>query len=184
MTPVARRDRRALWIGALLVAPVLAWRVLVAPMVAASATHAAQAELAAGLLARERALMRDGPRLPALLDSARRQLHNESESLFSADDTVAAVRALVTALRTSAREAGLTEVSVEFAPSSRATNEMMEVQADVRARGSTAALASWLARIENGERVLPVDRLDVFADGEGRLAISARVRGFARAVAP
>ncbi len=184
MTAFAARDRRALWIGVLLVAPVLVWRVLVAPLVAASATHAAQAELATGLLARERALMRDGPHLPALLDSARRQLRAESASLLAADDTVAAVRALVAALRTSAREAGLTEVSVEFAPSSRATNELMELQAELRARGSTAALAAWLARIEDGERVLPVDRLDVFADGDGRLAISARVRGFARAVAP
>lgn len=184
MTALALRDRRALWIGALLVAPVLAWRLVVAPLAAANATHAAQAELAAGLLARERALLRDGPRLPGLLDSVRRRLHEESAALFGADDTVTAGRALVTALRTSAREAGLIDVSVESAPLPRATNAIMEVQADVRARGSTAALALWLARLEDGERVLPVDRLDVFADGDGRLAISARVRGFARPVTP
>jgi hypothetical protein len=60
----------------------------------------------------------------------------------------------------------------------------VEVQADVRAHGSTAALAAWLARLDGGERVLPVDRLDLFADGDGRLAIGARVRGFARMVTP
>jgi type II secretory pathway component PulM len=184
MNAFAPRDRRALWLGAMLVLPVLAWRVLVMPLAAANATNAARAELAAGLLARERALLRDGLRLPVLLDSARRQMRAEPASLFIADDTVAAVRALVTSLRTAARAAGLTDVSVESAPLLRATGEMVEVQADVRAHGSTAALSAWLAWLEDGARVLPVDRLDLFADGDDRLAISARVRGFARKVTP
>ncbi len=184
MNALPPRDRRALWIGAWLVVPVLAWRVLVMPLAALSDTNASRAELAAGLLARERALLRDGPRLPGLLDSARRQMRAEPASRFIADDTVAAVRALVTSLRTAAREAGLTDVSVESALPLRAWGEMVEVQADVRAHGSTAALSSWLAWLEAGGRALPVDRLDLFADGDDRLAISARVRGFARKVAP
>jgi type II secretory pathway component PulM len=184
MNALSPRDRRTLWIGALIVVPVLAWRVVVSPLATARATHAERAELAAGLLAREQALLRDGPRLPVLLDSARRQLDVESASLFAVDDTAAAVRALVTALRTSARAAGLDDVSVESAALPRVTGVVVEVQADVRAHGSTAALAAWLARLDGGERVLPVDRLDLFADGDGRLAIGARVRGFARMVTP
>lgn len=178
------RDRRALWLGALLVVPVLTWRVLVTPLASTSATNAARAELAIGLLARERALLRDGPRLPVVLDSARGRLRTEAASYFIARDTVAALRALVASLRTAARDAGLAGVIVEGAPARHVTSAMMEVQADVRAHGSTAALSSWLARLEDGGRVLPVDRLDLFADGDGRLAISARVRGFARMAAP
>lgn len=184
MTALASRDRRALWVGAALIASVLAWRVLVMPLATAHATNTERAELAAGLLARERALVRDGPRLPAALETARQQLRAISVSLLIADDTAAAIRALATALRTTAREAGLVDVSVEGAPSPHWSGAVMEVQADIRAHGSTAALASWLAHLEGGERLLLVDRLDVFVNAEGRLAISARVRGFARQAAP
>lgn len=184
MTALATRDRRALWAGALLIASVLAWRVLVMPLATAHATNTERAELAAGLLARERALVRDGPRLPAALHAARAQLRAASALLLVADDTAAAVRALMTALRTTAREAGLVDISVEGAPSPHGSGAVMEVQADIRAHGSTAALASWLARLEGAERLHPVDRLDVFANAQGGLAINARVRGFARQATP
>jgi hypothetical protein len=177
------RDRRALWIGALLVGPLLAWRVLVMPLASAHATHAAKAELAAGLLARERALLRDGPLLRARLESARGQLRAEPASHFIAADTVAAARALIAALRSAASESGLVDVGVENGPP-RAVGGLIEVQADVRARGTTAAVTSWLARLEADGRVLPVDRLDLFPDGADRLAMRARVRGFARQAAP
>jgi type II secretory pathway component PulM len=179
---LALRDRRALWFGALLVLPVIVWRGVVAPMASASASTAARAELTAGLLARELALLRDGARLSTALDSAR--AHLRGASLFAASDTIEATNALVAWLRAAGRTSGLTDVRVEGAPEVQRLGDFMTMQADLRASGSTAALAAWLSRVEGGERVLSVDRLEISADDEGILFISARVRGFAQRSVP
>lgn len=184
MSALASRDRRALWLGVILVIPVIAWRAVLAPMASASAANTARAELTAGLLAREMALVRDGARLSAALDSARARLRGEAASLFTASDTTGATIALASWLRAAARVAGLADVRVEGAPVLQDAGEFMTVQADLRASGSTAALAEWLARVEGGERVISADRLDISTDGDGTLLISARLRGFARRSAP
>lgn len=180
MSRLSPRDRRALWFGALLVLPVLSWRLFVVPLSDLYRTNVARAELASELLEREQALLVEGPRLPARLDSARTALLAEQSGSLVADDTVAAARALFAALRNSARAAELTEISIEGAPPARSTSALMEVQADLRAYGSTAALSSWLGALEAEEQLLVVDRLDLTVSGEERLAVSARVRGFAR----
>jgi type II secretory pathway component PulM len=184
VSALALRDRRALWLGAILVLPAITWRAVVAPIASVSSSNTVRAELTAGLLSREMALIRDGARLSAALGIARTRLRDESSSLFAASDTAGATSALASWLRAAARATELTEVRVEGAPVLQGAGEFMTVQADLRASGSTAALAAWLARVEGGERVLSVDRLDISTNGDGVLLISARVRGFARRSAP
>ncbi len=180
MNTLARRDRRALWLGALVLFPVLAWRGVVAPLAASVAGAEARATTAVALFAREQALLRDGPRLRTELATANRLLASESPSLFTAADTASATSALAAWIRATARASGFEEFRVEVAAAMPTRGDVMVVQVDVRATGTIATLATWLARLDGGERLLPVERLDIAADVDGTLAISARVRGFAR----
>ena len=56
---------------------------------------------------------------------------------------------------------------------------------DVRVEGPFSAVAVWLALLEQGERALSIERLDLIATGrsDGTIAASARVRGFSARLA-
>jgi len=180
MSALARRDQRALWLGALIIVPVFAWRTVIMPASAWVVRTDARAEVAAGLLAREQTLLRDGPRLPAQLAKARRLLSDDSAYLFTATDTVGATAALAAWLSGTARAAGLANVRIETAPAISVPGGLLSVQVDVQGSGDTKALAEWLATVERGPRLVTVERLDVATSGDGSLAVSARVRGFAQ----
>lgn len=184
MSTLTRRERRVVALGALIIAPVLLWRAVAAPVVASIATFSERADAAAELLAREQALLRDGPRLPAALADARRLLAAESPRLFAVSDTVGATTSLSAWVRSTADAAGLVGTRVEPAPAIPAPVGLVAMQVDVRAQAEIAELAGWLARLERSDRLLRVERLDITADGDGLLAISARVRGYARRWAP
>ena len=184
MSALAWRDQRALWIGALIIVPVLAWRAAVMPLAAWLEGTDARVEAMAGLLAREQALLRDGPRLPGELATARRLLAGESAHLFTGTDTVGATAALAAWVLGTARVAGLTDVSAQSAPPVPVPGGLLGVQADVRASCDTRALVAWLTAIENGQRLVALERLDVAANGDGSLTLTARVRGIAQARTP
>jgi type II secretory pathway component PulM len=177
---LARGDRRALWLGALIVTPVLAWRAVVAPMSASVAQQEVRAAAAAGLLARERALLRDGPQLTAALAGARRTLAAESPRLFIAADTVGATSSLAAWVRGAATAAGLHDARIEVAPAVPQPGALLGVQVDVRAQGSLTAVAGWLSALERGDRLVSVRRVEIARTDGGAIAVSARVRGMAR----
>lgn len=184
MSTLTRRERRVLAFAALIVGPVLLWRAVAAPVMASIGTSAERAKASAELLAREQALLRDGARLPAALADARRLLATESPRLFAVSDTIVATASLSAWVRSTAEAAGMVGTRVEPAPVIPAPEGLIAMQVDVRAEAEIAELASWLARLERGERLLRVERLDITADGNGLLAISARVRGYARGRMP
>lgn len=184
MSTLTRRERRVVALGALVIGPVLLWRAVVAPVMASTANSAERADAAAELLAREQALQRDGPRLPAALANARRLLAAEAPRLFAASDTTGATASLSAWVRSTADAAGMVGIRVESAPVIPAPAGLIAMQVDVRAQAEIAELTGWLARLERGERLLRVERLDITADGDGLLAISARVRGYAHGRAP
>jgi hypothetical protein len=177
MSAFSRRDRRALWIGALIVGPVLAWRGLAAPYVSWLDAQDARAAAAAELFAREQALVRDRVRLPSMLDEARRHLDAAAPSLFRGSDTVAVTASLAGWCRDAARAVGLADVRVEPATADPELGRLIASHVDVYARGSMPALAAWLARIERGDRAVSVPRLDISVDDEGLLTVHAHVRG-------
>lgn len=184
MSTLTRRERRVLALGALVVGPVLLWRAVATPVLASIAISRARADAAAELLSREQALLRDGPRLPAALADARRRLAAESPRLFAASDTVSATASLSAWVRSTADAAGMVGTRVEPAPAHPAPAGLLAMQVDVRAQAHITELAGWLARLDRGDRLLRVERLDVIADGDGLLAVSARVRGYAHGQAP
>jgi len=180
MSALSRRDRRALWVGALLVVPVLAWRVVIAPLSASMTDAQNQAAATVQLLARELTLLRDGPDLPRQLALAQRRLDEAATQLFIARDTLDASAALATWLRGTARSAHLDDVRIESAPTAVASGVLVAAAADITARGSTAALTRWLAAVEQGDRLVALERVEIVANADGTLAISARAHGLAR----
>jgi type II secretory pathway component PulM len=183
MTTLSRRDRRALWWGAALLVPLLAWRGLVAPLADAHAARDARADLAAQLLARERALLRDGARLQSALASARRALDVDAAPLLAAPDSSAAAASVARWLRDAARASQLAEVGVNVTAASAISASLLNVVAEVQCRGTTDALEGWLDRVERSARGLLVERLDVTLADDGLLTASARVRALVRAAA-
>jgi type II secretory pathway component PulM len=107
-----------------------------------------------------------------------------SPRLFAVSDTVGATALLSAWVRSTADAAGLVGTRIEPAPTHPAPAGLIAMQVDVRAQAEIAELADWLAHLEQGDRLLRVERLDITADGGGLLAISARVRGYARGWAP
>lgn len=174
------RDRRALWIGAAIIVPVLLWRLAIAPSASALARASERATAARELLAREQAMLRDAPRLPAREREARARAANEAPRLFGGADTVAATAALAAWARDAAVGAGLRNAQASAAPVETVTEGVASVGVDLRAEGSFAALAAWIELMESGERLLAIERLDIAAAGaEGAVSVNARVRGYA-----
>lgn len=184
MTVLTRRDRRALWIGALIVAPIMAWRGVIAPLAAIIAETRARAESAEGLLVRERALLRDAPQWSAQLAVARRGLHRAAPQLFIAADSLEASAAVAAWLRVAASRARLEDVRVSPVPSSFVAGDVFATEIDVTARGTTAALSRWLAAIESEAHFVSLVRVDIQIRDDGGLEIGARARAFARRGAP
>jgi hypothetical protein len=80
------RDRRALLIGVLLLAPALLWIAVVRPYTGAVAELQDRVVSERALLERERSVLREGPMLPARLDAARADLARwESRLIRSAN---------------------------------------------------------------------------------------------------
>ncbi len=179
------RDRRALWLGALIVLPVLFWRGVVSPFDAAVSGAQERAEQSRALLAREQAALLDAPRLPAALAALRLRGVDEAPRLFGGADTVAATAALANWVRSAAAGAGLHSAQASAGPVDPVSGELRAVSVDLRAEGDFGAVAAWIELMDSGERALVVDRLDISASGndDGTVAISARVRGFSASFA-
>ncbi len=177
---IRARDRRALWIGALIVMPVLLWRVAVVPYRAALAQGEERATSARELLSREKALLRDAPRLPEMAKAAATRAEDESSRLFGGADTVAATAALASWVRNAAVGAGLRAPQTSAAAVDIVTGGVESVGVDMRAEGSFAAVATWIGLMETGERLLRVERLELAATGatDGTVSLSARVLGY------
>lgn len=173
------RDTRALWLGALIVVPVLVWRALFVPFVAGVRRAHDDATTQRGLLAREKALLRDAPALPARAKAASARAAVMARRLFSEADTVAASAALSSFVRAAARSSGLRVTQTDAAPV-EVRDGIVALGVDTRVEGTFGAVVRWLDELESGDRLLSVERFEVLATGtsEGTIAASARVRGF------
>lgn len=184
MSGLARRDRRALWLGGAVVLPVLAWRAVAAPLVTTVRDTQARLEMAVGLLAREQALVRDSAALGRALRAAQARAARAGAPLLAAADTVGAMAAVRAMLRGVAQEAGLEEAAVDAVVEPGDAGTVLVVDADVRARGTIEAVDGWLARLDGSARRPAVARLELVADDEAGVVLRARVRVPVRLGAP
>jgi hypothetical protein len=179
MTPrrtLTARDRRALLLGALVLAPVLLWSIVVRPWRDEVVRLEERLVAQRALLARERALLRGGGG-PAIAMPAR------DSALLDAPDADAAAAALASHVAELAVDAGLRVHETEAAEASSASGAIGEVALRLRAGGTLEATMRLLAELARGPRLVQVEELALEAGAEpgaesGVLGLEARVRGY------
>lgn len=186
------RDRRAVFIGAVVLLPSFLYIWGVKPYQAALADARDQLETERATLARERAAIetaRKNPRLQHVADSAMRSMRPR---LFEGRDDVMASAELASYL---GEVAGKTRVYLQDAatrPATTAAEGVRTLRVEIRAESDLHGVLLFLQALERGDKLIRVDRLDISRSQRGdekdvqTLTIAATIAGFAvaDAVAP
>ena len=176
------RDRRAIRMGILLLAPALSYSRVVKPYL--SGIHRSLDELQSqrALLQREEEITASGSSLRAdslvAAATARRTLLRTYRATDSTLVTTAFGRDVTAALA----DAGLVIQRVEMRDSISHRGVLQELTLEVRAEGDFAGVVEALARLEAHARLLHVSRLAIERTGTGAepLSVVAVVHGYAQ----
>lgn len=183
---LSARDRRALWLGALLVLPALGVVFAVRPYLAALDSTRDQLAAERGALARERAAVAAAARNPEYQLVADSLMRAAIPTLFSGRDDVIATAELVSYLGAVANENDVWLQNATTRPSTTTESGVRALHVALRAESDLAGLLRFLRALEQGDRLLRVERLDVsvrptdFTDsGVEPVTIAATVTAFA-----
>ena len=197
------RDRRALLLGAWIVVPVLLATVVVRPVVATLLELRDSVERERMLLGRELRLVADAPGDRALLRITERALNDAAPRLFGGSEPVTASAELARYVRSQATASGLvleqteTETVFDDVPpivgasdggGSRAGADTATrpLRVTIRAHGGTVAIVDFLEAMEEGPRLVRVERIGVSrgvtsgVPDRGALTFTATLTGLAR----
>lgn len=199
LPPLAARDARAVRVGAWVLLPALVATLVVRP--AASALLDARAGVARerALLARERTLVADAALVRERLREARAALDDAAPRLFAGQDVVTASAELARYVGRQATENGLDLEQIETetvlgdalqdphlpSTAARVDTAAAPLRVSLRAHGDVVAAVAFLRAIEEGARLLRVERLDIVAASDdetanaGTLTVTATIRGLA-----
>jgi hypothetical protein len=181
------RDRRAVRIGGMLLLPVLAVLLVVLPYLGALAAAREELRMQRGLLVRERSLVAEAAFYPGLMDHAQALIEREAPRLFAGADEQARTGALAGYLRDQARRGGVHLQELRSPGPSPVDAGVRGITLEVRATGDLEGLLTLLTAVEDGERLVRVERLSLeggpageapVGAGDGELSLSATVRGF------
>jgi len=179
------RDRRALRAGAWTLAPLLIAIFVVRPYVGALETSRAAVASEADLLAREKRAVLDMPRDSMALRETGLLVLAAAPRLFGGSDAVTAAAELERYVSASATACGLhleqTETPIRADTVSRDDN----LRVTIRARGSVLAIDAFLRAMEEGSKLVRVERIDVVRSTtddtfDGTMTLTATVAGLAR----
>ena len=173
MPPVSARDRRALVIGALVLAPAFGVAYGVRPFARAlSERHLAAAQLRE-LLARERALVAEAPRIPAATAAGRAALEAElPRAIRGAAIATASVR-LADYLRAAARAHEVLVVQTTELPADSLMGGIEVLRLSVKAESDLAGILRFLRAIETGAPNVRLTNVSVERAGPGRSGVTA-----------
>ena len=169
LTPLDARDRRALTLGALVVAPLLIAVLVIRPYVRALLEHREALAAERALLAREYRAAMDLSKDRRALAAVDSELLMLAPRLFTGSDAVtesaelaryAAERAGATRLRVAQVE---TQTRIDSAPAAAT----IDLRVSVRARGDVVAIHEFLRAIENGPKLVHVARIEIVRASEG-----------------
>ena len=191
------RDKRALRIGGWIVLPVLFATLVVRPLGSAWLDRRAALDQERALLARELRLVADAPRDLELLHAERRALDASASRLFGGAEAVSASAELARYL---AREASRSKLDLEEAETettldtaanlpngggvatTASTDQALRVS--IRARGDIEGIVGFLRALEQGDRLVRIERITITPPDEnpedGSLLLTATVSGLAR----
>jgi hypothetical protein len=174
---LSARDRRALRVGAWVGLPVLAWSLLVRPMLATIELQRDRVAAERAVLAAERAaLAGSGATGPTIAE----------DRLFAGRDAVVASAEFAAWLGEVTRTHDLALEDVSTRPVTREVAGLRTLRADLAAEGDLEGMLRFLATLEAGRRLVRIDAFElqphpdgVRADGTEPLIVRASLSAFA-----
>ncbi|HXC25745.1 MAG TPA: type II secretion system protein GspM [Gemmatimonadaceae bacterium] len=187
-SPVNTRDRRAITIGAALLAPSLLFVYGVQPYRRTLEATRAETEHQRALLQRDRLLVARLPDIPTATTTVSQQLDRETGRLFNAENDLAATGDMAEYVSSAAKSAGVQLQHAETRPSLQGVPGVRVLQLDVHAEGDLDGILHFLHQLEAGDKLLRIDPLTVErAQGEGEagkpdtvevLSLTATIYGY------
>ena len=192
---LAPRDRRAVLAGAWVLLPVLIAMLVVRPWAIAAYDGRASTTRERELLLRERTLLAETPGDAARLRLASRALADDAPRLFAGAEAVTASAELARYVTTQAMASGLAVRQADTQtmlaedartePTARADSSADVLRVAIRASGAVGAVVRFLRLMEEGPRIVRVERIGVSrglagTSEAGTLVLTATITGLAR----
>lgn len=162
------RNRRALTLGALLIAPSLLWKGVVAPYLGTASELAQRLDTERQLLDGELRLLAAAPRYPAATREGAARFMRTSVRLFSGLDDGQADAAFVGYVQAVAADEDVLLTRVEPLPAAAGVAGVIPISLDVRGRTDLDGLLAVLRSLEQGPKAVRVDSLQVTLLGASR----------------
>jgi hypothetical protein len=179
------RDRRALFWGLAILGPALGFIWGVKPLLASFSRTRDQIFEQRQLLAQEKAAVAAAHRNPDLKRVADSAMAAMGPRLFEGKDDVMASAELVSHINTVAQRSDLLLQSAATRPA-ELVNGIRSLRVEIRGESDLRGILNFLQTLEDGEKLLRVDRLDVSRSAAGSdvegvepLSVSAAIVGFA-----
>jgi hypothetical protein len=155
------RDRRALALGLILIAPVAAYRAGLEPWLAyrAGVSDALQAER--DLLVREQSAVEGASKLPVYAEVLRAELREAEPWLLEGDAQMAVAGALTRHVTGAAQAAGILIQRVDTRDPDAAGGLLRATSLSLRILGDLEGLTTFLHMLESGTLMLRVDELSL-----------------------
>lgn len=188
---ISPRERRTILLGALILAPVLVWRLAVQPYRHALAAASAELMAAGERYAREREIVASAMSYPTVRVRLADAKEATNARLFAGPDDLTAASRMVASVAELARDLGLEVDALESETPEPTEDGLVTLSMTLRATSDLAGVLMLLDELENGEHLVQlssirVERVQNDPNSDGRLTIAARLRGYARprAVSP
>jgi hypothetical protein len=179
-------DRRALFIGAVILVPSLFYVFGVKPFRAALADVQQQLSVERDAYARERAAVSAAQRNPQMQHVADSAMQATSPRLFEGRDDVMASAEVATYLGDIARSSHVWLQDASTRPATALDGGVRALHVEIRGESDLRGILGFLKSLEGGGKLLRVQRLDISAQpgrsdqpGAENLAISASIVGYA-----
>jgi len=180
------RDRRAVLLGAAVLAPALLFIWGVRPFVAALRDARERLTVERETLARERAAVSAARQNPAMQHAADSAMRATLPRLFAGRDDVMASAELASYLGDVARAHKVWLQDASTRPATTADGGVRVLHVEIRAESDLQGILSFLQALSRGEKLVRVNRVDLSSqpsrigeeDAE-TLALSANISGFA-----
>ena len=186
LATMSASDRRALFLGALVVVPSLFFVFGVKPYMAALADIQQQLGTERDAFARERAAVAAAKRNPQLQHVADSAMHAMSPRLFAGRDDVMASAEVATYLGEVARASHVWLQDASTKPATPADGGVRTLHVEIRGESDLRGILEFLKSLETGSKFIRVQRLDISTQpgrsdqpGTENLALSASIVGYA-----
>lgn len=156
---ITARDRRAVRLGALLLAPALAYGAIARPYVATRAALTAELEQERELLGRERSLLLSRDAVLAAGERAAANLQALTPLLFTGRDPTAQSGALAALLRRVADRSGVRVNDLRVPVTDSAVDGLQMLLVEFRGTSDLEGIATMLRELETGPRLVAIRRL-------------------------